>query len=219
MNVTVYTLSSTRDEAVRYVGQTVQVPAARLRQHRSDAMRRHKTPVQKWIAREVQDGFEIRMAVVATGAVLHDAEREQIALHRASGHRLLNLTDGGEGTPGWRGNAGRKRPDLAQRNRLAAGKPGHAISEESKAKISAAKRGRKQPHLIEANKRRAGLSGHKHTEESKAKIGAAHRGKVTSEETRRKIGAANAGRKLSPEQVAALRAAHRRYVEEKRACQ
>lgn len=211
MTVTVYTLASTRNGEVRYVGQTVQSPTTRLRQHKCVAQGRRATAVQRWIAREIAEGFEIVIAAIATDAVLHDTEIALIAKYRADGYRLLNLTEGGEGTVGWRGNKGNKRPDLAERNRLGKGKPGRPNTPEARAKISAAKKGTKAPWLAERNRANTGKPGHRHSEESKAKIAAANTGHRVSEETRRKISEANKGRKLSPEQIANLRAGHKRY--------
>lgn len=226
--VTVYTLHSTRDGLVRYVGQTVGDMRARLRQHRSYAKLRKQTAVHKWIARELAEGFEIEITAIAEDAQLHVTEIAMIAKYRVDGHGLLNHTDGGEGTVGWRGNAGKKRPDiamrlkgtkspaLAERNRARAGKPGHPSTPETNAKISAAHRGRKAPWVAERNRAKAGHTGHAHTAESREKIGAAHRGKVVSNEARKKISEKAKGRKLSPEGVAKMREGYRIYVEAKR---
>lgn len=214
---TVYTLLSTRNSEVRYVGQTTQRLASRLRQHRSDANVRCTTPVRKWIAREEAAGFQIIITSVVEDAILHQTEIELISQYRALGVRLLNVTDGGEGTIGWHGNLGNKRPDLAERNRAQAGKPGRTLTDETKAKISAAHKGKKKPHLAERNRAGAGKPGHKHTDASRAKIGAAHKGRRHSVESRQKMSTAKAGRKLSPEAIAKLREGHRRYYQEVRA--
>jgi len=213
----VYTLASSRDGEVRYVGQTVQKLCDRRRQHICDANRRRSTAVQKWIARELAAGFQILIQPAIADAVLHRTEIEMIAKYRAEGYRLLNLTDGGEGTLGRRGNTGNRRPDLAERNRRNKGRPGHAISAESKAKISAANRGKKKPFLSERNREAIGKPGRPHTAESRANISAATKGRVFSLEHRRKISESAKGRKLNAEQVAALRAGHRRYYEARRA--
>lgn len=198
--VTIYVLFSTRDGAIRYVGQTHQAPAQRLVQHRNYAKLRKKTAVHKWFNRETADGFEVRIAPIKEHALLHEDEISLIAKYRQAGFRLLNLTDGGEGTSGWHGNKGNKRPDLSERNRLNAGKPtGRRMSEENKAKLIEAIRGSKRPWLSERN--RAGLwRGKKHTEESKQKIRAAHLGKPKS-----------------PEHIENMKIAQRKWREAKRA--
>ena len=109
-----------------------------------------------------------------------------IAWYREHGAKLVNQTNGGEGTLGWHGNKGNKRPDLAARNRAGRGKPGHPSTPETKAKISAAHKGRKAPWLAERNRLGKGNPGHPHTAESRAKIGLAHRGKQVPEVARRK---------------------------------
>lgn len=188
-----------------------------MRQHRNYAKLRKVTAVHKWMVRELEAGFEIRIEPLIENAVLHETEMAVIAQYRSIGARLLNLTAGGEGTVGWRGNKGNKRPDLAEKNRLSKGKPGHPSTPETNAKIAAAHKGRKRPYLSERNKAMAGQPGHPHTAESKAKIAAALTGRVISDETRRKISEINTGRKRSPEGIAKLRAGYAKYIQERRA--
>lgn len=207
MNVTVYALKSTRDGETRYVGQTVQKIETRLAQHRSESIRRCTTPVRKWIAREIAEGFAIEIVTLEAEAQLHVSETAWIAKCRAQGVRLLNLTDGGEGTIGWRGNRGRKRPDLAERNRKSKGKPGHVSTPETNAKISAAHKGRKAPWLSERNRAMRGKPGHKHTPESRAKIAAALKNRIVSGETREKISAAARARPMTEGRLNQLRLA------------
>jgi hypothetical protein len=82
---------------------------------------------------------------------------------------LRNLTNGGEGTSGFR------RP----------------CSEETRAKISAAKKGMPVPHSF--------------SEETRAKISERNRRRVITKETRAKIGEANKRRVISEETRAKLR--------------
>src|SRR5574337_989309 len=193
-SVTVYGLCSSEDGKIRYVGQTIGLISARLRQH-LHSPKRSKSAVAKWIKREIERGNTIRIFQIETNCVLHDTEKRLIAFYKRIGARLLNLTDGGEGTIGWRGNAGNKRPDLAERNRLASGIPGRPSSPETNAKISAANKGKKKPWLAERNKLGLGRPGHPHTDESKAKIGAANAGRKHSEESRKKMSEKAQGRK------------------------
>lgn len=79
-----------------------------------------------------------------------DREREVIAVLRANGARLTNLTDGGEGCLGM------------------------VLSPESRAKLSAAQRGRKHSPEHVANQA-AALRGKKHSPERRAAISAALR--------------------------------------------
>lgn len=207
MNVTVYALKSTRDGEIRYVGQTVQKTKTRLAQHKCDAVKRHITPVHKWIVREIDDGFVIDIFTLESGAQLHTSEISWIAKFRSQGARLLNLTDGGEGTIGWHGNKGNKRPDLAERNCEGKGKPGRASTPEINAKISAALKGRKAPWASERNRSMKGKPGHKHTPESRAKIAAANTNKIVSRETREKMSAIAFARPMTESRLAQLRRA------------
>ena len=173
----VYGLSSSRHKEIRYIGQTTQPLNKRLSQHLNYAKCR-KTAVHKWMFRELNDGFKIVIFLLHDGAVFNVTEIDVIAQYKSNGARLLNLTEGGEGTVGWRGNMGKKRPDLSARNRLGKGKPGHPSTPETNAKISVANKGRKNPWLSERNRSMLGKPGHPHTQESRAKISAALKGRV-----------------------------------------
>lgn len=109
-----------------------------------------------------------------------EKERELIAEfgRRVLGEgSLYNLTSGGQGTSGYK------------------------LSDETKAKISAANSGKKPTEETRAKLRaararqptRVGKKGYKHTEETKAKISAAKKGKTHSEEHKSKISAAKKG--------------------------
>lgn len=167
-SVTVYGLASD-DGCIRYVGQTIQSASKRLIQHMSAARNRPRSAVHKWISACLQRGGTIQILVLAENAVWHQDEISIIAHHKSQGADLLNLTDGGEGTLGYR-HKGRKRPDLAERNRANAGKPGRPRCPEETEKLMAYVRGSKRPWVSERNKARKGLPGRKHTEEHKAKV-------------------------------------------------
>lgn len=214
---TVYGLRSTCDHKIRYVGQTVGKIGARLSGHLHFAKRRPVTPIAKWIVREVERGYRIEIFAIETDAVLHAAEIRLIAHFRKFGARLLNLTAGGEGTVDWHGNKGSKRPDLAERNRLGVGKPGHPTSAEAREKIAASKRGKKYPWLSERNRANAGKPGHPHTEEHKQYMSEKLKGRKHSDETRRKISEAKKGKPLAPERIAKLRAGHKAHFDRIRA--
>lgn len=209
----VYGLFSTRDFECRYIGQTTRSVRERLAQHKSYAKTK-RTAVHRWFSREIAQGFDVLLVPLVSNAVWNDTERDLLADCRAAGMRLLNLTDGGEGTPGLR-LLGRKRPDLAERNRLSAGRPGHKHTEEAKARMSAIHQGKKCPWNVERNKAQAGKAGHPHTDEHKQRM----RELMTGREVTwgAKVSAAKKGKtKLSGEQIAKLRAGHRAYFERKR---
>lgn len=163
--ITVYALIDD-DGSVRYIGQTVQSTERRLIQHLSTARVRCAAPVHKWLMSRRNSGREVRIVALATDAVLHETEIALIAQHRASGARLLNMTDGGEGTLGYR-HKSRKRPDLVARNKARIGLPGRPRMPGETEKLMAYVRGSKRPWVSERNKLGAGKPGHKHTEEHK----------------------------------------------------
>lgn len=121
-------------------------------------------------------------------------ERRLIASFLAAGVKLVNQTDGGEGSSG------------------------HSVSVESRAKIGAASKGRApsvetRAKMSAANKGNTHLLGHTHSAETKAKISAAGKGNtyglghIHTAEARAKISAAGKGRILSPETRARMVAA------------
>lgn len=203
--------SSRKPDELRYVGQTTQTLQTRFKQHKSYAKTK-KTAVHKWFNREVCDGFEILIVVIRDDAIFNVTEREVIALHKENGARLLNLTDGGEGTLGWHGHAGKPKPYMAEVNRKRClGKPGHPMSPENKAKLIAAVKARDTTYLSERNRTNHPWKGRKHTEETKRKQSLSGMGRVVSEEARKKISIANTGKKRTPEQIEKLRAGHMAY--------
>lgn len=177
-NTVIYALYSTEDNKDRYVGQTVQKIERRISQHLHEALKRDKkTRVANWIRKAISSGYEIKFRILQANAVYNESEKEWIKKLRENGTDLVNLTDGGEGTLGWHGNKGNKRPDLTLRNMQNRGKPGHKISDESKLKISDANKGKNKPWLAEINKKNKGKPGRPHTDESRAAISRALKGR------------------------------------------
>jgi hypothetical protein len=170
-----------RDECF-YVGKGKGGRAYKMRERNA-----HHQAIMAKLSRE-GSGMEVRM--VATGLTEGDAfslEIERIAFWRGYGIDLANHTNGGDGVSGLK------------------------MSDESKAKMSAAKKG------IAGN---VTMLGKKHSEETKAKMSSAHKGvkkspehaaKVglrhkgktfaVSQETKNKISLAHKGRKHSEESI------------------
>jgi hypothetical protein len=97
--VTIYALRCPTTGRVRYVGKAND-PAKRLLSHIRTARRTtiRRTPVMCWLTKLAQDGLRPEMIVLETvpeGQDWKDAERRQIAAHRAAG-ALLNVADGGD---------------------------------------------------------------------------------------------------------------------------
>lgn len=102
---TIYVLCDPRTPSeIRYVGKTHQKPGRRLKRHVSDGRQGKPSHCARWIARLLNLGLRPTMAVIETGVGDDDwkeAERRWIAVYRAQGMPLTNITDGGEGTSGW----------------------------------------------------------------------------------------------------------------------
>ena len=125
-------------------------------------------------------------------------EKQQIAQLRTEGYKLANLTDGGEGSSGY-------KLSLAAREKMSKSRKGNTNSlgfkhsEETKRKVSAAIRGR--VHSEETKKKIAEAMmgnkyslGYKHSPESVLRSSSSHIGKKRSAETRRRISEANSGK-------------------------
>lgn len=139
-------------------------------------------PVCRWITKLRSNGHDYSFSILElcdSTLSLAEAERFYIELYRSIGMKLLNLTDGGEGTLGIK-----KSPEEIERMRTR--NLGRKASVETKLKMSIS---HKTPEAIThrglVNSRRIW------TNESRRKVGDAVRGRRFSEEHRRKIGEAN----------------------------
>lgn len=119
----------------------------------------------------------------------YDKEVEFIKLYRKLGYCQANLTNGGEGTPGW------------------------VLTEEISEKMAAAKRGKP---MSEEKKRVFNMKGRHHSEETKEKMRMASLGQVMSEEARKKMSIAKKGTKASPETRLKMSLSHSNVSEETR---
>lgn len=112
---TVYGLRSSRDGRVRYVGQTRGAISKRLRKHLENARIGVKTHCYNWLRAEVQAGHQITATVIESDAKYHEAEKQWIEWYKNNGSTLVNCTDGGEGTLGWKHTQASKEKMLAKR--------------------------------------------------------------------------------------------------------
>lgn len=178
-NVKVYGLCSSADGEIRYVGQTVRDVRRRKYEHVWEAKnRRNKQRIGMWIRSVLRKGEKVVLFVIEENCIFNQTEKRWIAFYKRNFANLVNCTEGGEGTLGWCGNKGNKRPDLSERNRANAGKQGRPMTEENRLKLSMANKGKKKPWLSERNKLRKGMKGKPHTEEAKLKISNALKGRV-----------------------------------------
>lgn len=92
----IYGLVSSRDVSIRYVGQSKPEQKRRLYYHLYYAQRGGRSPVAKWIRREVAEGFKVSMLPFCMGQRNVD---EVFYINRCKqlGYRLLNVTPGGDG--------------------------------------------------------------------------------------------------------------------------
>lgn len=179
--VTVYGLSSSKDGAIRYVGQTTRSLSTRLKWHITWAeKKRDKSRRTAWIRSVLASGFALNIEILEADAVKHKAEIRWISDLLARGSDLVNGTLGGDqciGVPKTESHRraiseahkGSKKPWTAERNARRKGMPGHAASAETRAKISAATTGKPKAGLSERNRSRVW------TDDARAKISAANR--------------------------------------------
>jgi len=153
---------------IRYVGWTSKTPQKRFGDHIREARFHGGNYRLNWMRSLLGDGVSPEMVVVATCEV-GEAPALEIALisaFRGRGYKLVNGTDGGDGAPGY------------------------AHSEETKAKIGAARRGTR------------------HTEEAKKKMSISHLGvplPPRSPEHQAALSLARTGKKRSEETILKLR--------------
>lgn len=183
----IYGLSDPRTGAIRYVGVTFR-GKRRFNEHLSRAVRGGRTHRDCWIRSLIAAGVRPVYEILETGYGDGWQTREcyWIAHHRALGD-LTNLTDGGDGAPGYI-----PTPELRRKwSALRAGVP-YAPGRRS------AMLGRTHPPEVREKISAAG-TGRRHTEASRSKLSAAHTGKKLSEEHRTKLAAAKRGRTLTDE--------------------
>ncbi len=174
---------SDKVKRVRYIGKSRSI-SHRLSEHRYQAKKGTNTYLYHWFNKLLKEGVEPVLVVLRHVKKSWSAnwEKAYIQTYTTWGAKLVNLTDGGDGTFG------------------------HVMSEETKAKISEANKGRK---FTEEQRERMGApkKGRKFSVEHKANLSVAGTGRPVSQKTREKIREANKGFKMTPEQRAKYDAA------------
>lgn len=185
-------MADPRTDEVRYVGMTFR-QRQRFNEHLSKARKGGKTHRDCWIRSLLAAGVHPVVTVVQEGADdgWQEAERSWIAHYRPMG-RLVNHTDGGEGTPGCIPSAETRRR-WSEMRRGVTYAPGRVPGLKGKTH---------QPEVRE--KIREAGTGRRHSDASKAKLSAAHAGKVLSREHREKLSKAHRGKVLSSEHKAKI---------------
>jgi len=196
-NASIYTLEDPGSGGVRYVGWTSRSLLERFCEHLSEARRGGRYHRACWIRLLLSNDSEptIRLRAIVPIADGPEAERLLIRGFRREGFRLVNTTDGGEGTRGYKyTEEDRRRMSLAH-----AGKKLGPMSEKARAAHSRSMMGKKK------------------SEEHCAKMSIAQIGKKRTPETKAKMSARQKGRKLSPEWRANISAGHQRRNAARRA--
>jgi len=199
------------DGEIRYVGKTIRPLYIRFNQHLASARRGEKGYVFNWIQSVLSAGYLPAISLIGEVAGNgSNEERAWIAYGRAEGWRLVNATDGGEGTLGWvptketrlnMSKACETRPPVSRKTRLKIGlihkgqtawNKGIKPSLVTRQKMSKAHEGKRLS--VEHRKRQSeGKIGHIVSEDTRAKLRQANKGKKNakgchrSEETRQKL--------------------------------
>ncbi|MDD2865058.1 MAG: NUMOD3 domain-containing DNA-binding protein [Methylococcales bacterium] len=180
------------DGSIFYVGKGLK--------RRTDSISRDNNHHKNIVKKYGKENIIVKTMLCRSEQHALDLEVRMIAALRNGGVKLVNLTDGGEGTCGYI-PAPRS---IEYRAKLSAAHKGKSLSTETRAKIGKAGIGR-----IVTVETRAKISaihtGMVRTPEQKAKMSAWQIGRVLSAEHRAKISAANKNR--SPETLAKMAAA------------
>lgn len=178
MKIFIYALANPLTREVRYVGLTRDIKA-RIRRYRNRA---HTAHLAHWLKSLQSDPLLTVLEVIEDGTA-DKAERRWIAYFRASGARLLNFTDGGEGAFSLTPETIAKMKDARRRNPLRG-----PMSDKHKAAIKAALKGRclnpHPSHFLILNKKRAGIP---LSEKHRLRVSEATTGKIVSTATRQKL--------------------------------
>jgi group I intron endonuclease len=161
----------------RYVGKTKRTLARRFNEHKASSRKKSKTHLSNAMRMYGVEVFIIEEIEKTTKGLLNERERFFIAKLQPE----YNMTSGGDGIID--------------------------MSDEIKAKISAANKGRKKSEEHKT-KISVQLSKYTKTEEHRKNISIALLGKSPSEETRAKLSASRKGKTRSADAVAKTAAAH-----------
>lgn len=224
----IYGVRRADEREFRYVGQTKHAVAHRRMQHFKAAVRGRKTPFYDWVRKfgSREDVYFQPLEFVMGGSEeLNAAEVRWVAALRTEGHRLLNLTDGGDGVRGrvWteeqrlaasKRNRGRKGV-----SRLGPDSPmwGRTHSDEQKARWSQERKGTysgaANPNFGKFGPEHPSY-GHTMPVESRQRLAEVRRGennpnfgKSASDETRAKMSVVRRGRPMP----SSVRSAHTRH--------
>lgn len=178
----IYCLNDPRDGRLRYVGKA-DSPYRRWQMHLASA-KRSKDHRGYWISSLLSQGLKPELEILEEIPMegWQKIEKEYIQVFRLIGMNLVNATDGGDGTTGW-------KPSLETRHRMSLVNRGKTLSPEHRMKIG-------RSGCLNSN------FGKPMSLEQRAKIGKTKR--------LQKLKPHNFGKKASPELRARLSAAHKK---------
>lgn len=163
-------------EKIRYVGITVHDDVMkRFNGHLQKTKNGVNRPVNDWIGKYYPDVDIKKVDSATTWEDICAKEIQLISKLKADRHKLLNQTEGGEGTVGF-------KDSVETRAKKSLALTGRSVSEETRIKISKSNTGKRR------------------TAEAKKKMSQKKLGKKLSKEHREKIGNANIGKKRSAQQ-------------------
>lgn len=231
----IYALSDPADGEIRYVGFTSKTVKRRLMEHIAEAKEGKVTHQLNWIRSVLSEGRKpiAQVLEIVDEDSWADRERHWIKTLREQGKKLVNATDGGEGTLNLAEDVRRRISEKVSAGLIGnQRRKGIAHSQEDKEKIGEGVR-RSELHK-EACKKKIGKKLGPHTDEARKKISASKTGKKRepfseqwlenmakaqlgrkhSEETKAKMSAWQIGRKMDKESVLASAEARRgrKYV-------
>lgn len=92
---TVYGLASTKDNEIRYIGQTIRSTNSRLSDHLREARGRSKSALCEWIRSVWKSGQGIKLFVLHRGGEWNKSESEYFDLYTSLGADLVNTFPAG----------------------------------------------------------------------------------------------------------------------------
>ena len=165
--IKIYVIIDPRNNEIRYVGKTKQTLDKRLGGHLWDASKSSNRRA-RWIAKLLRLGYQPRIELIqeVPESCWRKAEHYWIDYYRSLGCTLTNGTEGGDGGDTHTADVRAKmsKAKKGQRTRL-----GAVLSDETKAKISAANSG-KSPSIETRVKMSAAHTGQKRTPEQRANM-------------------------------------------------
>jgi len=155
----IYAFKLKDSQEYRYIGKTINLKH-RYIAHKNSSERGENLPIYRWIRSKGLSNIEMIVLEESEDQKLQDLEKLWITKIKDRGDRLLNLTDGGEGTLGYRHTEMQKKEWSDKRKGSITGDKnpnygkfgpdhpsyGRKFSEETKQKLSEQKLGKNNPN-------------------------------------------------------------------------